>query len=87
MADPTDSRLVPRPDLSLRSTIVEVRAFFPELAHAPRPGPRAKARIFCTRCHRPHHLHWGEMRHALTRYDARSLQAIIDVYAAKYCFR
>jgi hypothetical protein len=73
--------------MSKPSTIVEIKEFSFSLADLPRPGKRAKARIFCEICRRHHHLHWGEMRNAITRKGADSLQAIINAYGWKYCLR
>lgn len=65
-------------------TFVEITEFSEHLQSRPKPGPRAKARIYCEHCQRHHHLHWGEFKNAL-KSGAVSLQGIIDAYSWKYC--
>ncbi|HZX13199.1 MAG TPA: hypothetical protein VFF49_02225 [Thermodesulfobacteriota bacterium] len=76
-----------------KSTILEIAEFSQKLSSIEKPGKRAKARIYCQRCRRHHHLHWGEFKRALKGKETcgvvlptpSSLQGIIDVYAVKYC--
>lgn len=72
-------------NLKFRSPVFTILRFNPALATIPKPAKRARARLQCQHCHRPHHLAWGEMRNAITLHCAQTLQEIIDAYAWKYC--
>lgn len=86
--------------MAKKSTIISVTEFSSDLKDIPKPGKRAKARIYCNTCNRHHHLHWSEFKNALNiekivksrphhpgrgHKNPESLQDIIDIYAFKYC--
>lgn len=67
------------------STVIELTEWSERLATQPRPGKRAKARIWCDWCQMHHQLMWGEMRNAIIKHGARSLEEIVAAYSWKYC--
>ncbi len=86
--------------MAKESVLISITQFTPFLKDLPKPGKRAKVRIYCNNCGRHHHLRWGEFQNSLHlenvvkrrhHYPGRghpppaSLQDIIDIYAFKYC--
>jgi hypothetical protein len=73
-------------NLTYHNPVFTICRFHPSLATIPKPAKRARARLYCSRCRRYHHLAWGEMVHAITRNHVQTLAEIVDSYADKYCY-